>query len=84
MNETGLSARGGYTGTKPCSSSDNEVANAVLQNWFFVQDFWPMGQRFSRNLSLPYIILFIRIISPLSVFSTEQTSTVDGRDTARS
>lgn len=41
-------AEGRRNRRRSCSSSDNEVAGAVLQNWFFVQDFWPMGQRFSR------------------------------------
>lgn len=54
MNETGLSLvpRWLHRDETVCSSSDNEVAGAVLQNWFFVQDFWPMGHSGSLVISL--------------------------------
>ena len=73
MNETGLSLvpRWLHRDETVCSSSDNEVAGAVLQNWFFVQDFWPMGHSGSLIISLslpPFLFL------PVFVFDrTEHT-----------
>lgn len=72
MNETGLSLvspRRLHRDETVCSSSDNEVAGAVLQNWFFVQDFWPMGHSGSLIISL----FFSLSVSPVFVFDrTEQ------------
>lgn len=71
MNETGCPVRRSLLevvaqgrNRRSCSSSDNEVAGAVLQNWFFVQDFWPMGQRFSLCCPVLYFQHRSRSIRP--------------------